>query len=332
VRVDYWSRVGWRALVAAVVLAVLLSIPSWVDDRYLVHLLAVSAAMAIGAMSLNLLAGVAGQISLAHAAFLGVGGYATAILTTRHGWGYWTSVLAAIGMGALAGVLLGAPALRLRGHYLGMVTLGAGQIFTIVAATAVSLTGGANGIAGIPAPNVGSRSLVDDSDLLRLLAVIAALVYVVLTALTEGQLGRGMAAVRQDEVAAASVCLVTGRYKLLAFAVSSALASLAGALLVGLNGVASPESFGISQSILFLVMVVIGGLRSYGGAAAGAAAVTLLPEYLRGLDAWYMFAFGAVIVLVAVVAPGGLASVVRRLDAVVSLLRPSRTRVDRTRA
>jgi branched-chain amino acid transport system permease protein len=326
VTVEYWSRLGRKAIAAAVVLAVVLSVPSWVDDRYLVHLLAVSAVMAIGAMSLNLLAGVAGQISLAHAAFLGVGGYATAILTTRHEWGYWLSTLAALGLGALSGLVLGAPALRLRGHYLGMVTLGAGQIFAIAAATAVSLTGGANGIAGIPAPHFGSRSLIADGDLLRLVSVLAVVVYVALNALTEGQFGRSMAAARQDEVAAASVGLVPGRYKLTAFVVSSALASLAGSLLVGLNGVASPESFGISQSILFLVMVVIGGLRSYGGSAIGALAVTLLPEYLRGLDSWYMFAFGVVIVVVAIVAPGGMASVTRRIDAVVSLIRPDKAR------
>lgn len=309
--VAYWNIVGRRALLAVVVVAVIVTLPTWVGDKYLLHLLAVSSVLAVAAMSLNLLVGVAGQISLAHAAFLGIGGYTTAILTTRHGWAFWPTVGIALALGAAAGTLLGAPALRLRGHYLGMVTLGAGQIFAITATSAVSLTGGANGIAGIPAPDFGGQQLINDGELLRLLAVIAALVYVLLNVLSESQIGRAMAAIRQDEVAAASVGLLASRYKLLSFAISSALAAGAGSLLVGLNGVASPESFSIGQSILLLVMVVIGGLRSFGGAVLGAVAVTLLPEYLRGLDTWYQFAFGSAIVIVAMFAPGGVASMRR---------------------
>jgi branched-chain amino acid transport system permease protein len=299
-------------LLAAVVVAVAFSMPVWVGDTYLLHLLAVSAVLSIAAMSLNLLVGVAGQISLAHGAFLGIGGYTTAILTTRHGWGFWPTVLVAVVMGGLAGALLGAPALRLRGHYLGMVTLGAGQIFTITVTTWSSFTGGANGIAAVPAPNVGGADLLEDGQLLRLFVVVAAFAYLLLTALAHSQTGRVMSAIRQDEVAAASLGIRAAGYKLLAFVTSSALASLCGALLVGLLGVASPASFNVSESILLLVMVVIGGLGSIGGAAVGAVAVTLLPEYLRWLDTWYQVAFGAAIVMLIMFFPGGLASLTRR--------------------
>ena len=308
VNVRFWPRVGLRAGIAVIVVVVVMSMPSWVSNTYLLHLLAVSAVLSIASMSLNLLVGTSGQISLAHAAFVGLGGYTTAILTTRHGWGFWPTVLLSLVVGAVTGVVLGAPALRLRGHYLGMVTLGAGQIFAIVATTAVGVTGGANGISGIPAPNLWNGPIFEDGQLLQLFVVIAGLVYLLLTALSESQLGRVMSAIRQDEVAAASLGLAAPRYKLLAFVLSSAIAAVSGSLLVGLLGVASPTSFSISESILLLVMVVVGGLRSIGGAAAGAVVVTLLPEYLRVLDTWYQVAFGIAIVLLTMFAPGGIAS------------------------
>lgn len=324
----FWRQLGSRALLALVVVLVVASMPVWVSDTYLLHLLAVAAVTSIAVMSLTLLVGVSGQISLAHAAFLGLGGYTTAILTTHNGWGYWATAALALLVGAAAGVLLGLPSLRLRGHYLGMVTLGAGQIFAIVATTAVSLTGGANGIAGIPAPDLGFGQIVDDGELLRLFAVIAAIVYLILIALQHSQAGRIMSAVRQDEVAASSLGLAPRRYKMLAFVVSSALAAFAGSLLVGLLGVASPASFSVSQSILLLVMVVVGGLRSIGGGIVGAIAVTLLPEYLRGLDTWYQVAFGVAIILLSMFAPGGLVALARHgaFDPAAQLIRRLRGR------
>jgi branched-chain amino acid transport system permease protein len=308
-----------------VVVAVGALMPSLVADTYFIHLLAVAAVLSIAAMSLSLLVGQTGQISLAHGAFLGVGGYATAVLTTRHGWGFWSTALLALALGAVAGVALGGPALRLRGHYLGMVTLGAGQIFTITATTWTSFTGGANGIADTPPPSIGGTLLLDDAQLLRLFVVIAATVYLLLAALAGSQLGRTMSAARQDEVAAASLGVRVPGYKLLAFVVSSALAAFGGSLLVGLLGVASPASFNVNESILLLVMVVIGGLRSIGGAAVGALVVTLLPEYLRWLDTWYQVAFGAAIVVLVMFIPGGLSSVTRRVLERVALLMPVST-------
>lgn len=320
--VRFWPQLGLRAVLAAVIVAVAASMPAWVSDTYLIHLLAVSAVLSIAAMSLNLLVGLTGQISLAHGAFMGVGGYTTAILTTRHGWGFWSTAMLALGVGCVAGAVLGAPALRLRGHYLGMVTLGAGQIFAIAATTWTSFTGGANGIPGIPAPTIGRTSLIDDGQLLRLFVVIAALTYLVLSALSGSQVGRAMSAMRQDETAAASLGIRAPAHKMLAMVISSALAALSGALLVGLLGIVSPASFNVSESILLLVMVVIGGLRSIGGAAVGAIAVTLLPEYLRWLDTWYLVAFGTAIVLLVMFLPGGLASLVRHVAGPLELFPP----------
>lgn len=313
VKLQFWSGLAWRTVASLVAISLAVSAPFWIRDTYLLHLLAVAAVMSIAAMSLNLLIGVAGQLSLAHAAFLGLGGYTTAILTTRSGWSFWETALLALGVGAVAGVALGAPALRLQGHYLGMVTLGAGQIFVIFLTTAVDLTGGADGISGIPAPSFWGDQIFDDGQFLQLFVVIAAITYLVLSVLRMAQLGRVMSAIRQDDIAAASIGISSPAYKLLAFAVSSAIAAFAGSLLVGLYGVAAPSSFSIIQSILILVMVVIGGLRSVGGAIGGAIAVVLLPEYLRVLDTWYGVAFGAAIVLLVMFAPGGIGSLVNTL-------------------
>ncbi|MBX3087719.1 MAG: branched-chain amino acid ABC transporter permease [Cryobacterium sp.] len=307
-KLKYWTALGWRAAISLLAIVAAISVPAWISDAYLLHLLAVAAVMSIAAMSLNLLIGVAGQLSLAHAAFLGLGGYTTAILTTRLGWSFWETAWLAIVVGAVAGIALGAPALRLEGHYLGMVTLGAGQIFVIFLTTSVDLTKGADGISGVPAPEFGQHTILDDSEFLILFVVVAALTYLVLSALRSSQVGRAMSAIRQDEVAAASIGIAAPGYKLLAFAISSAVAAFAGSLLVGLYGVAAPSSFSVIQSILLLVMVIIGGLRSIGGAIAGATAVVLLPEYLRFLDTWYGVAFGLAIVLLVMFAPGGVGS------------------------
>ncbi len=310
--VGFWRQLGWRAILSACIAALALSAPSWISDTYVLHLFAVASVTSIAAMSLNLLVGVSGQISLAHAAFLGLGGYTTAILTTKVGWGFWSTSGIALVIGAAAGVVLGLPSLRLRGHYLGMVTLGAGQIFAIAATTAVGITGGANGIAGIPAPSLGGPQIVADGQLLQLFAIVALICYLLLSAVRASQPGRIMSVIRQDETAAASLGIAPRRYKLLAFVISSALASFAGSLLVGLLGVASPASFSVNESILLLVMVVIGGLRSIGGAAIGAIVVTLLPEYLRFLDTWYQVAFGIAIILLSMFAPGGIVELVTR--------------------
>lgn len=309
-KLSLWSGLAWRAIASLAAVLIAVSATAWISDTYLLHLLAVAAVMSIAAMSLNLLIGVAGQLSLAHGAFLGLGGYTTAILTTKSGWSFWETAVLALGVGAAAGIALGAPALRLQGHYLGMVTLGAGQIFVIFLTTAVDLTGGADGISGIPAPHLGANQIVEDGQFLQLFVVVAALTYLIVSALRMAQVGRVMSAIRQDEVAAASIGITSAGYKLLAFAVSSAIAAFAGSLLVGLYGVAAPSSFSVMQSVLILVMVVLGGLRSIGGAIAGAIAVVLLPEYLRVLDTWYGVAFGTAIVLLVMFAPGGIGSLV----------------------
>jgi branched-chain amino acid transport system permease protein len=275
-------------------------------DTYLIHLVALATLYTVAAMSLNLLVGLTGQISLSHAAFFGLGGYTTAILATR-GIDFWVTAVAGVVVGALAGVVLGLPALRLRGHYLGMVTLGFGQIISIVLINWVPVTGGANGISGIPRPSLLGWTPTTDGEYLALAGSVAVLCYVMLNGLNRSALGLQLRAVRDDDVAAASVGVKTSRLKLFAFVSSSAIAAFGGSLFVGLLGVASPESFNVGQSILFLVMTVIGGLGSFGGAAVGAVLISIAPEYLRILDEWYRFAFGAVVVVLAMFLPTGLA-------------------------
>lgn len=275
-------------------------------DGYLIHLMALAVTYSVAAMSLNLLVGVAGQISLGHAAFFGIGAYATAILGT-HGYPFWVTVVVGAAAGAAGGIALGVPALRLKGHYLGMVTLGFGQIISIVLVNWVAVTGGANGIPRVPGPSLFGWTPANDREYLPVVVVAAVLCYLGLSALERSAIGLQLKAIRDDDVAAASVGVATARLKLFAFVTSSAIAAVAGSLFVGLLGVASPESFNIGQSILYLVMVVVGGLGSFAGAAVGAVIITLAPEYLRGLDQWYRFAFGVVVVVLAMFLPTGLA-------------------------
>jgi len=280
-------------------------------NGYQLFVIATVAFTAVVGVGLNVLLGLAGQISLGHAGFYAIGAYACAILTTRYGWDFWLAFPLGGVLAAAAGALLAVPALRVRGPYLAMVTIAFGFVVEQGAAELRDLTGGWNGIMDIPRPAVFGTTL-DELGLCILGIALAAGLVLLFARLRESNWGLAMRATRDAEVASQSVGLNLVMVRTAAFVLSAFLAGIAGALFAALNNFISPESFPFFQSITFLLVVLIGGPGTVLGPVAGAVVVVLLPEMLGFLEEYRLLFFGALLLAVLLVAPEGIMGFVEK--------------------
>ena len=251
-------------------------------NSYYVFVMATLALTLLVGVGLNVLIGLTGQVSFGHVGFYAIGAYVVAVLTTAAKLPFWVALpLAAVAAGA-TGALLALPALRVKGPYLAMVTIAFGFIVEHSAVEWRAVTGGQNGIMGVPSPSAfgvvfGERGVA------LFAIVLAALAVAAYARLSAGAWGRRMRAVKDSETAAESIGLDPVAIKTVAFTVSAVLAGVAGALFAPLSGFVTPSTFAFSQSILFVLAVIVGGAGSVAGPIVGAAIVVLLPEVLAGL-------------------------------------------------
>lgn len=285
--------------------------PLVVTDRYYLSVMGFMATQLMTVVGLNLLMGQAGQISLGHAAFVGLGAYGSAILTTTYSFNPWVAmVLAAIFAGAVAFVI-GGPTLKLKGHYLAMATLAFGEIVWILLIQFKGLTGGTDGIIGIPPLSVGALDF-SDARLYHLLAWGVALVLLrVALNLTRSRPGRALRALHWAEVAAGASGVNTARQKVKIFVLSAVFASLAGSFYAHNVMFISPDSFSLNYSVILVTSVVIGGLGSVWGAVWGTFVLSLLPEVLKQVgDGAYQdytnLIFGVLLIVIMIFLPGGI--------------------------
>jgi len=278
-----------------------------IGDRQVYWLFVVSEfyVFAIVAISLDLLMGRSGQISLGQSGFVALGAYTTAILNQRFGVDLVVGMLAGASVAGLASLVLGFPATRLRGHYLGIVTLGFGIAVDQIALKWDSLTGGDQGIHLHRPVALG----LDVGTPVRMyyVALVALVVVVLLVwSLTQTRIGRAFAAIKDSEIAAAAMGVPVARTKVLAFIVSAFLAGAAGGIYAFLAGFVAPEDFGIDSSLLFFAMVVIGGMGSIPGAIGGAVVVDAIRTTAATVSGLSLAILGGMIVLVVLFFPGGL--------------------------
>jgi branched-chain amino acid transport system permease protein len=263
-------------------------------------------------MGLSLLMGYAGQISLGHAAFFGLGAYSSGVLTTQYSF----HPLGAFGMGillsALVAFLVGKPTLRLKGHYMAVATLGFGEILFIVFNELSPFTGGPSGLSGIPPLTFGGIPIEGETYLYLVWGWVVLLLIFSLNVINS-RVGRALRAVHGSELAASAMGVDASRYKLGVFVLSAVYASMAGSLYAHFITFISPSSFSLMFSILLLMMVVVGGTETIWGALLGAAVLTLMPEYLRGLEDFEVLAYGAILMAVLLFMPKGILEGVRRL-------------------
>ncbi|HEV2954777.1 MAG TPA: branched-chain amino acid ABC transporter ATP-binding protein/permease [Xanthobacteraceae bacterium] len=299
------------ALVFSLLLLALAVVGCLFGNGYQVYLIAMVCLTAIVGVGLNVLLGLTGQVSLGHVGFFAIGAYAVAILTTFHGVSFWLALPVAVALAGVVGVILALPALRVAGPYLAMVTIAFGFIIENSAIEWRSLTGGANGIVNIPPPAVAGHEF----SLREIALCTVALATVILLAfrrLDRSPWGRAMRAVRASELASQCLGLNPIAVRIVAFALSALAAGLAGGLFAPLAGFVSPSGFTFSQSILYLLAVIVGGAGTTLGPLVGAALVVLLPQLLAGLAEYQVLFFGAVLLLVLWLAPEGIVGEIRR--------------------
>jgi branched-chain amino acid transport system permease protein len=294
---------GQPGLFAGFAIAALL--PVFVHDAYYLRVMTIMAIYGTLALSLNLIAGFSGIISLGHAAFYGLGAYASAILSTRAGFPVWLAFPSAIVFTALCGVAFAWPVMRLRGHYIAMGTLGLAAAINVVMLNWIGLTRGPMGIPAIPPPRLFGSDLSNTGFYYGILIILAVATLIVIAVL-DSPFGRSLRAMRDDELGAASVGVNIRVVKMTVFGLSAAIAGACGSFWAHYISFISPDSFTPIESIGILSMVVLGGLGSIPGSILGGAVLSALPEVLRFASDYREAIYGLAIMLVVLYRPQGL--------------------------
>ena len=287
-------------LVLVLALYILLSvlISANIINPYYSGILTMVCINVILAVSLNLATGFLGQLVLGHAGFMSVGAYSAALFTMYSGLPTVVSFPLALLVGGIVaaafGVIIGVPALRLKGDYLAILTLGFGEIIRVLV-LAMPFTGGAAGLSGIPLLTTFTYVFI-----------IAIITVAVIFAFIHSRHGRAVIAIREDEIAAEAAGIHTTYYKLLAFVLAAFFAGIAGGLYAHHIGVLDPSKFDFNYSVEILIMVVLGGMGSITGSIVAAIVLTLLPELLRGFSEYRMLIYSVILICVMLFKPSGL--------------------------
>lgn len=298
----YLHRTGLTVLGLSLIL---LFWPAMIRNPYHLGLSNLIAIHVLVVLGLNLFIGYTGQISLGHAAFFAIGAYGSGIGTVTLGWPAWPVMLLVTLATALVALFVGVPALKLKGHVLAMATLGFNLVIHAILVQWDDVTGGPSGFAGIPPLSIGSLTF-DDEVSIHYLTWTFAMVFLLLSLnLVRSAVGRGLAALSEDETAAAALGVDVNRSKVKVFVLSAVLASLAGSLFAHCYAFVSPDSFGIFVSVDFVIMVVVGGMGSIWGTLFGTSLITLLPEWIEALDTYKDIVHGLILVVILLFLPQG---------------------------
>ena len=303
----------WPLVIGIVLVAALLVVPPLLKN-YGLYLVSKWLVFVIATMGLNLTIGYAGQKSLGHAAFFGIGAYTVAILL-KAGISFWVGLpLAMLGC-FVVGLGLGFPALRVQTIYLAFATLGFNTALWLVMRNEEWLTGGTFGINNIARPTLFGISLDGNLAYYYFVLGVTVLMGLVLWKLLHSPWGKAFTALRDNAIRAESLGINIQAYTLLSFAIGAVYAGAAGALYASLVQFIDPASFSVGESIMMYLMVVVGGAGYFFGPLLGAAVGVLLPEWLRGLQDWYLLSFGIAVVLLMLWLPDGLLSIPEKLRA-----------------
>ncbi len=281
-------------------LLILAGLPWVMNTPYWRGILVLCAMNVLLALSLNLVLGYTGQLNLGQSAFFAIGAYVSTILIKSYGWNFWLAALVAIAAAGLVGVALAAFAVRLRGHYLAIASLGFAVITYQVLINWENVTQGVRGIYGILPPVQSTAALF------YLVAGIALAVYVLLDNLVHSPIGDTLRAIREDEVSAASLGVNAALWKAFAFGLGAAIAGLAGVFYPGFVGTLVPDAFNIVESFTMMAMVIVGGMGTMVGPVIGAVVLTFLPELLRDFGELRLMIYGLALTLVVLFMPGGI--------------------------
>jgi branched-chain amino acid transport system permease protein len=292
--------------------------PFIIINEYYLSVLVFAAFNCLACIGLCLLMGYAGQISIGHAAFIGIGAYISAICTVKLGWSPWAAMLAGMAASGLVAVTVGVPSLRLKGHYLAMATLGFGAIVHVIAVAAVDVTGGPAGINDIPSLTLAGFAIDTDQRFFYFSWIVVFMGLFLALNLIHSRFGRGLRAIHGSEDAASAAGVKTATYKIKIFVLSAVYASVAGSLYASYVNYIDPGPFDVMHSVLLVTMVAVGGMHNLWGAITGAVLLSLLPEFLslaseysQGLGVEYSsdydtLIYGGILLAIMLFLPEGL--------------------------
>jgi branched-chain amino acid transport system permease protein len=323
ITVPLLRRLGPLALVVALAL-----IPVALPGHFWTYIFTITLIFAILSLGQNVITGWCGMLTLGQAAFLGLGAYTSALLVMRLSVPWPLAFLASGAVSAVVGALLAIPCLRVRSDFLSLVTIAFNQIFFVIANNWMDLTRGPMGIPAVPHMSLFGFELKTPAGEFWLILAITVVVYVGVSRITSGPIGRAWCMIRDDEAAAQALGVNVRRYKVLAFAVGCFICGLAGSLYTHYLRLVSPDMFNLDQSLIMMQMAILGGLASVPGSALGALLMVLIPEALRSTEPWLItlrpgFA-GAILVALMIWRPNGLLG---RSGAAIGPMRSVRNRM-----
>jgi len=291
-------------LLSAAAVALVVLIPLLASD-YLVGFVFTTFLFVGMAYGWNLISGYTAYVSFGQVSFFGIGAYTSGWLSTHLGWPVWPSMACAVLLSGLIALAVGFPCLRLSGHYLALATIGFGIITQLVLINWKDVTNGSDGMSGIPAPSIGPWTFDRYASYYYVVLVAVLACAYIAWRIKTTRVGRALEAIRENEIAARATGIDATRYKITAFVLAGAYAGLAGSLLAHSIKFISPDSYSFDQSVVFLVMLILGGSSSIGGAILGAVLLTFLPEVLRPLKSSYIMVYGAAVIVMIVFRPRG---------------------------
>ncbi len=317
----------WIRIWISLFLVLLITLPIW-GNPYVIYLINLSCIAVVAALGLNLLIGYTGQISLGHSAFIAIGAYTTAILSSKVGLPFWACLLASGGITAAVGCGLGIPCLRLKGLYLAMATMAFGVVVDFLVITWGKLTGGVRGI-NVAKVSIFGYPLDSDNKMYYFLLVLTILTVLAIKNLVRTRVGRAFIAIRDRDIAAEVMGVNITAYKVMAFTISSFFAGIAGAMYSYTMGYIHPEHFTLLLSVQYLAMIIVGGLGTILGSIFGAVFIVLIPELIKSIarfsellipalkgkydEEWNIAAFGLLIMIFLIFEAEGLNGIWRRI-------------------
>jgi len=303
---EYLNKIG-----IPIVFLLLLIVPQFLDS-YLIYLINLTLIHIILAVGLNLLTGCSGQVSLGHAGFYAIGAYTSALLIIKLKIPFWFSMPLGGVSAAIVGFAIGIPALRLTGFYLALVTLGFNEIVHLVTVHWDNLTKGTRGLM-IPKVSIGSYEFGSDYSFYYIILFITLFLLWVARNLMGTKTGRAFIAIRESEIASQCIGMNIAKYKVIAFALSAFYAGLAGGIYGSWVSYISPENFGLLESFLYIMMVIIGGMGSLIGSIIGAILFTFLPEFLRAFEDVQDVIYGFFLLIFIIFMPQGIYGIILKL-------------------
>jgi len=296
----------WQFLFYPLILVGLLILPLVVTNEYVLRIMIMIWIYSVACLGYNFIMGFTGLLQFGHAAFYGIGAYTTGLLMTELGFSFWPALAAAAAVTFIFGILMGLPALRLRGDYICLVTLAFGEIFRVTMQGWQSFTHGQMGIVGIAPPSVFGFRIVSNFHFYYLGLAFVVTSFLFLTYVANSKIGRAATAIREDELAATCLGVNTAYYKVLCFSIGCTLAGVAGSFLAVFLSTIAPSNFTLGETVLMCIMVIVGGLGSLPGSILGAACLIFATEFFRQVYEYRLLIIGLIMVFVLLWHPQGI--------------------------